>query len=102
MTGKEARLIMETFLKGCNAPHDGPCIQGDDAEEVEKYVCILDAALDQRTPRKVREDVVTLAQFEYKGKVYLCPSCLHLYPKKENDKYCRECGQALDWSDCNA
>lgn len=51
------------------------------------------SALDRRMPRKVKISLKGTTDWNTK---YHCPNCGAFI---SNGKYCRECGQALDWSD---
>lgn len=51
-------------------------------------------ALKKQLPKKPVLDAV----FPSGVKWYFCPTCKHIITE-QTDKYCRNCGQALDWSD---
>lgn len=63
------------------------------ANEPKKYLDLLQELVDKETPKKV---------LRYKSQVYIslpkCPICKTI-PHTCTQKYCDECGQALDWSD---
>lgn len=65
-------------------------------EPVTSYAELAIEALTKQSQKKV----INLGYFY--GHVHHCPSCNAQVEKRAygvNDKYCRECGQALDWSE---
>ena len=65
------------------------------ANETWKHYEYAKKALKKQIPQKV----INLGYFY--GYAHHCPSCNAQVEKRAygvNDKYCRECGQALDWS----
>lgn len=72
--------------------------------EIMEEECAI-AALDKQIPKKLKTIKVGLS-----GSVLLCPSCENemamicdsVWQKgRYKQKYCDNCGQALDWSDSN-
>lgn len=68
---------------------------------------IAKSALEKQTPKKLIIDNRNIHYFNYKD--YLCPCCKkRIITKIDGDfiagrksYYCDNCGQALDWSECN-
>lgn len=50
-------------------------------------------ALEKQIPKKPIEDTVNLTDF----KTFHCPICKWMVGRPQ--KYCDDCGQALDWSE---
>ena len=57
------------------------------SKEVVNYLIEL---VEKDTPKKV--EISTLAYYQ------LCPNCKTELNKYFENKYCKECGQRLDWS----
>ena len=64
-------------------------------DEYEFHEVLLDA-LEKQIPKQPILDTI----FPSGVKWWLCPVCRH-NNIETNDKFCHECGQALDWSDDN-
>lgn len=58
------------------------------------------SALEKQIPKKPYEETIATEEGYMTKKrsfFYCCPNCF--YHLNENQKYCDDCGQALDWSD---
>ena len=83
MTYEEAKALFEQDLKDGKCSDDCPeC----NARELAIYV------LEKRIPKRISAKL-----YDWGNYYYLCPSCDCTLLGYE--KYCDECGQALDWSD---
>ncbi len=68
-----------------------------DFSEINKHISDIMgvlSALEKQIPKKPILDTI----FPSGIKWWLCPTCNH-NNIDTNDRYCHECGQALDWSD---
>ena len=98
MTPKEAIITCQIACDDCKRNHIFvSCIE----EQCANYIKIK--ALEKQLPKKPITDSTHYAGFED----FLCPSCKKRIISRLDgnwlagrpQKYCDECGQALDWSD---
>lgn len=96
MTPKEANEILEMFLhKQCDLKRTEFAYNQN---EVWQAVDMANSALEKQIPKKPPKD-----QYGF----YVCPSCgaddyalMHDNNIADRYNHCHNCGQALDWGDC--
>ena len=63
---------------------------------------VLQELIDRATPVKINEETATAKFIDGSPTtviIYRCPKCGgRVHPSFDGDLYCRNCGQALDWS----
>lgn len=90
--------FIETIFKG--EKHEGFCIlTNEDAEMWDAYREIgtveeCRTAVERMKTRKIKGRSLT-----HEGYVGNCPCCGKLVALHDDNKICRKCGQALDWSE---
>lgn len=104
MTEQEAIKILKRLVL-CGTCTTGPCEECErklakDAalsalEEIQKYRTIGTVEELQKIKEKITPSKVFVKEF-LGEKYYQCPVCYWMLTHEE--KYCNNCGQALDWS----
>lgn len=79
-----------------------PIVNNEAYADYFKDACVLATkALEKQIPAEVTE----FAEFSHDGSSFykldfLCPGCGHaVYGQPYKPNFCKECGQALDWSE---
>ena len=75
-------------IKTCGLNIDPPDVH-------EQCESLIIAALEKQIPKKPILDTI----FPSGVKWWRCPVCKH-NNIETNDSFCHQCGQALDWGDC--
>ena len=94
---KAIKFFEEEITRLENAPKINGCEMTDEwAEQIE--ICkTAKSAIEKQIPKEPLD-----LEEDYDGTYGKCPDCKRMLLDFENYKYCKSCGQALDWSDNNA
>lgn len=90
MTEEEARKIRSGFANGYEYPFGGGDPNACDMCEVNLHAGLLAGALSKQIPKKPVDDGTSLK----------CPLCNYTIARgylRKMARYCKWCGQAIDW-----
>lgn len=94
MTEAEAKKIRSAYSNGFQYPFGGGFMEKCDMDEVNRTAELLDDAVKKQIPQE------PIKANDIQDRIYLryvCPTCHHAFTYTGIAKYCRHCGQALDW-----
>lgn len=103
MTKDEKALLLSMIANGFEFRNEQAVINGKEyeTEELSRVAALAEEIFEKNTPKKPLEICEPVVKWG------ICPTChgekrtLGGRPNRcfENDEYCRDCGQRLDWSE---
>lgn len=91
---KAIKFFEEEITRLENAPKINGCEMTDEWKEQLEICKTAKSAIEKQIPKKPLD-----IEKDYDGDYGKCPNCEKMLLDFEDYKYCKHCGQALDWSD---